>query len=112
MAAMALSIRTLVILVLVAMMPVRAMAAVTIGACAADHQVAAVDAHAAHDHGAHGQPVKPDCSNCVEHCSGATFAPSAAQPVTGIAITESSAPLAERAAPAFISEQLDRPPLA
>lgn len=105
-------LKTLIVLILAAVLPLRAVAAVTIGFCAAGHQDAAVEAHAAHDHGAHGQPAKPDCSTCAEHCSSAAFAPSPAQPVTGMAITESSAPLAEPVAPAFISEQLDRPPLA
>jgi hypothetical protein len=99
-------------LVLAAVLPLRAVAAVTIGFCPADHQGAAVEVHAAHDHGAHGQPAKHHCGTCAEHCSSAAFAPSAAQPVIGMAITESSAPRAEPVAPAFISDQLDRPPLA
>lgn len=105
-------LKTLAVLLLAVLLPLRAVAAVTIGHCATGQQDTAVEAHVGHAHDGHGLPAKPDCSVCVEHCSSAAFAPSAAQPVTGITVTESSAPLAAPAAPAFISDQLDRPPLA
>lgn len=108
--------RLLVVLLLAALLPLRAVAAVTIGFCAAGHQDQAVQAHAGHaHHDGDEQPAdssKPSCSNCAAHCSGAAFAPSAVAAVEAARITEIRISLAERVAPAFISDQLDRPPLA
>lgn len=116
------TLRTIAVLVLVALMPVRAVAAVTIGLCAAGNPEAAVPSHAEHGHDAqvraHGgdqppaKPATPSCSICVEHCSGAAFAPSIAQPVDAGPVAQERVFLAERIAPAFILDQLDRPPLA
>jgi hypothetical protein len=116
-------LRTLLIVVLVALMPIRAVAAVTIGFCAAGHQEAAVPSHAEHGHDAqvhahHGgdqppaKPATPSCSSCVEHCSGVAFATSMAQSVEAGPVAQVRVFLAERVAPAFILDQLDRPPLA
>lgn len=109
------SLKTLAVLLLAVLLPMRALAAVTIGYCAAGHQEAAVEAHAGHHHGDHGQPAKPatpTCGTCVEHCSNAAVAPSAAQAVAAPAVVQDRIFLAERVAPAFIPDQLDRPPLA
>ena len=117
------ALRTLVVLMLVALLPLRAVAGVTAGYCAAGHQDMAGAAHGgpgqtagSHAHnGGDEQPVKPaapSCSICVEHCSSAAFAPSADQAVLDTAVAEGRIFLAERVAPAFISDQLDRPPLA
>ena len=118
-----LNLRTLLIVVLVALMPLRAVAAVTIGFCAAGHQELAIPSHAEHGHdaqvhahvGGDQPPAKPataSCSICVEHCSGAAFASSIAQPVGAGPVAQERVFLAERGAPAFILDQLDRPPLA
>jgi len=107
------ALRTLVLLLLVAVLPLRAMAAVTIGFCAMGHEDSVVAAHAHHD--GDDQPAKPatpSCSICIEHCSNAAVAPSAAQAVVSPAVSQDRIFLAERVAPAFISDQLDRPPLA
>ena len=117
------ALRTLVVLLLAALLPLRAAAVVTIGYCAAGHQDVAVAAHGDHgqgagthaEHGGGDQPVKPatpSCSICVEHCSGAAFAPSASQAVDAPAVALNPIFLAERGAPAFIADQLYRPPLA
>jgi len=117
------ALRTLAILLLVALLPLRAMAAVTMGFCAAGHQDMVVAAHGDHGQGAgshahHGggdqraKPATPSCSICVEHCSSAAFAPSADQAVSAPAVAQDPIFLAERVAPAFIPDQLDRPPLA
>ena len=112
----------LAVLLLVALMPLRAVAGVTIGFCASGHNDVAAAVHAAdaHDAGAHAhhgdnppaQPLEPSCNICAEHCSSAAFAPSGAQaavaaPVPGVRIF-----LAAPLAPAFVPDQLDRPPLA
>jgi len=117
------SLKTLAIVLLVALLPLRAVAAVTIGYCAAGHKDMAVAAHGdqgqsarSHAHrGADDQPAKPatpTCSICVEHCSSAAFAPSASQLVHASAVAQDRIFLTERIAPAFFSDQLDRPPLA
>lgn len=117
------TLRTVAVLVLVALMPLRAVAAVTIGFCAAGHQEAAVPSHAEHGHDAqmhahHGgdqppaKPATPSCSICVEHCSGAAFALSISQSVDECIVVQERVLLAERVAPAFILDPLDRPPLA
>ena len=117
------TLRTIAVLILVALMPLRAAAAVTIGLCAAGHPEAAVLSHAEHGHDGqvrahHGgdqppaKPATPSCSICVEHCSGAAFAPSIAQSVEAGPVAQERVFLAERIAPTFILDQLDRPPLA
>ena len=130
--------KTLLVLVLAALLPLRAVAGVVIGYCANGHheQPAAGHvaqgsndahadgaAHAGHDHqsaGAHhaddAQPAKPatqTCSVCAEHCSSAAFAPGGATQVVAAPVaTEASASEDARAAPPFFPDQLDRPPLA
>jgi len=116
------ALRTLVVLILAFLLPLRAVAAVTIGYCAAGHQDMVVAAHGDHGQGAgshaqHGddqpaKPATPSCSICVEHCSGAAFAPSVSRAMHVPAVTQDRVYLAARAAPAFFPEQLDRPPLA
>jgi hypothetical protein len=123
MASMPRALRTVAVLILVALMPIRAVAAVTIGFCAAGQQEAAVPSHAEHGHDAqvhahHGgdqppaKPATPSCRTCVEHCSGVAFAPSMAQFVDAGPVAQERVYLAERIAPAFVLDQLDRPPLA
>lgn len=120
---MASPLKTLVVLLLAVLLPMRALAAVTIGYCAGGHQHMAVAAHGGHgqdtesraDHDDDDQPAKPattSCSTCVEHCSNAAVAPPAAQAVATPAVAQDRTFLAERVAPAFIPDQLDRPPLA
>ena len=123
MAAMRRLFRTLVILVLVAMMPIRAVAGVAMAFCATGHQEmpAAHAGHGAHADGGHSAhdasdpPAQSDpqrCSIYVEHCSNAAFATAEIRQVSGIAIEEHLPPRVERPAPAFFPDQLDRPPLA
>jgi hypothetical protein len=120
MAAMRPSFRTLVIFLLVAMMPIRAVAGVAMAFCATGHQEmpAAHGGHAPGDHAMHvtgDSPTDPDpqrCSICVEHCSSAAFATADPRQVSALAIEEQLMPRAERSAPAFFPDLLDRPPLA
>ena len=117
------ALKTFAVLLLAFLLPLRAVAAVTIGYCAAGHQDMAVAAHGDHgqsagSHAHHGgeelptKPATPSCSICVEHCSGAAFAPSASQAMNAPAVARDSILLAERLAPAFFPDLLDRPPLA
>jgi len=115
--------RTLAVLFLAFLLPLRAVAAVTISYCAGEHQNMAVAAHGDNGYGAgsharHGgddSPASSDtqrCSICAEHCSSAAFAPSAGQAVDAPPVAHDRIMHAERVAPAFFVDQLDRPPLA
>lgn len=104
--------------VLVALMPLRAVAGLTIGFCASGHQDMAVSAHASdgehaqHEHGAPAKPAESSCNICAEHCSSAAFA-TPAEPTADFPLAvRDRTTFAERYAPAFFPDQLDRPPLA
>lgn len=121
MAFMPRALKTLAVLLLIAVMPLRAMAAVTIGFCASGHQDSAAAqaghaqeaaAHAHHGHDAPTQPVEPSCNVCAEHCSSAAFALSADIAFESRPIGRDRTQLPARNAPAFVPDQLDRPPLA
>lgn len=114
-------LKTLAIFLLVALMPVRAMAAVTIGFCASGHEDPGITVQAAHAHETVGhahhddapaQPVEPSCNVCAEHCASAAFAPSADVAVESRPVGHDRTRPAARNAPAFVPDQLDRPPLA
>lgn len=115
-------LKTLTLLLLVALIPMRAMAAVTIGFCSSGHQDMAISAPAAHGHDAgkhahHGddsstQPAESTCNVCAEHCSSAAFAPSVEGAMVVRPVGRDRTQFAERSAPAVIPDQLDRPPLA
>ncbi|MEX1074687.1 MAG: hypothetical protein WEC13_06115 [Burkholderiales bacterium] len=111
----------LAVLLLVALVPLRAVAGVTIGFCASGHKgmaVAAQGAYHGHEACAHAgdktptQPLESSCNICAEHCSSAAFAIPAATDVDVRAAGPDRILLAERHAPAFFPDQLDRPPLA
>ena len=118
MARMLRALKLFAVVVLVALMPLRAVAGVTIGFCASGHQDMAVAGHASrgehaqHEHGAPAKPVESSCNICAEHCSSAAFA-TPAEPAADLppAVRDRTT-LAARHAPAFFPDQLDRPPLA
>ncbi|MGD9953939.1 MAG: hypothetical protein AB7S87_15290 [Burkholderiales bacterium] len=115
------ALKFLAVLVLVAVLPLRAVASVTIGFCATGHHgeaaQAATPAHGAGGHAHHGdappaKPVESSCNVCAEHCSSAAFA------IPVVPVTEprptgaDRTALAERLFPLHVPTQLDRPPLA
>ena len=111
------------VLILVVLLPLRAVAGVTIGFCASGHQDMAISAHgtghahdtgghAHHDHESPAQPVKASCNICVEHCSSAAFATSAESAVETSPVVRDHTLFIARSAPAFFPDRLDRPPLA
>jgi len=115
------ALKLFAVLVLVAVMPLRAVAGVTVGFCASGHKgmaVAAQDAYHGHEAGAHAgdkaptQPLESSCNICAEHCSSAAFAIPAATDVDVRPAGPDRTLLAQRNAPAFVPDQLDRPPLA
>lgn len=114
------TLKLVAIALLLAVMPLRALAAVTVGFCAMGHQERAVQAVDVHehdaDHGEHGHAPRPDgapdCSTCVEHCSSASFAVPA--PLETLLSVQRSARivLGEPFAAGFVPDHLDPPPLA
>jgi hypothetical protein len=115
------ALKFFVVLVVMAVLPLRAVAGVTIGFCASGHKgtgVAAQAAYQGHEAGAHAgdyapaQPVQFSCNICAEHCSSAALAISAATDVDVRPAEPDRTLLAERNAPAFVPDRLDRPPLA
>ena len=97
-----------VLLLLVALMPLRALATVTVGFCAMhDHGAASVD----HDHdGAPHGASHDQCDSCVEHCASASVVaavdlPSAAPAGSHRIVTP------EHFAAGFVPDPLDPPPL-
>lgn len=112
------ALKLFAVVILVALMPLRAVAGVTIGFCASGHQDMAVAAHADHgghadhEHGAPAKPVESSCNLCVEHCSSAAFA-TPTEPAFEIrAAGRERTTFAGRHARFFLPDQLDRPPLA
>jgi hypothetical protein len=115
-------LKTLAILLLVALIPLRAMAAVTIGFCPSGHADMAVaahvgDGHVAGEHAHDGNTSAsgtsgPSCNVCAEHCSSAAIAPPAETTVDVRPLGCDLTLFASRDAPAFFPDQLDRPPLA
>lgn len=116
------ALKTLAIFLLVALMPVRAMAAVTIGFCPSGHADMAVAAHAEHGHasGEHAHDTDTSgsstsgssCNICAEHCSSAAFAPCVDAAIAARPGGQERTQLTARSAPAPLPNQLDRPPLA
>ena len=119
--AMGKKIKFLVILAMVALVPLRAVAAVTIGLCALGDNAAAVHVHAEHGHASShdqspaGEPQnesKPACNVCAEHCGSAVFAvPASPSPLPVTAGLQRAVP-AHFLAPGLTLEELDRPPIA
>ena len=98
-----------VLLLLVALMPLRALATVTVGFCAMHHHgPASVD----HDHdGAPHGAGNDQCDSCVEHCASASVVLAADLPSPPAAGSHRIATL-ERLAAGFVPDPLDPPPLA
>ena len=111
------TLKTFLLVLMLALVPIRALAAATTGVCAFAHEHGAPahpapggDASHGHDAPSHSHDDSP-CSSCVEHCSSAFFTAFAA-PVTLFA-APSAQPhvLQERFAPGFVPDHLDPPPL-
>lgn len=102
--------QTIVVLLMMALLPVRALAAVTTGFCAFAHHDGAASA-AGHDHSpAHSHDGSP-CNSCAEHCSGGAFASAAVPPAFAAAPGGERLRLHELSFTPFIPDPLDPPPL-
>ncbi|HEX6298787.1 MAG TPA: hypothetical protein VFZ74_19645 [Burkholderiales bacterium] len=107
----------LVVLVLLALVPLRALASVTIGFCAVTHPGAA-QVQADHDHGAHphgeapGPDLNADCNACAEHCTSASVLLPFLPATLAGAFGAERVVMAECFAAGHVPEHLDPPPLA
>ena len=93
---------------MLALVPLRAFAAVTVGDCAVAQHGAAGE----HDHG--GMPHHPDgdAKHDHEHCASASFVASATLLPFPAQVTSDRVAQRERFAAGFVPDQLDPPPLA
>lgn len=114
-------LKFLVVLALLAMLPLRALAAVTIGFCALGNEDAAVQVQAPHAHGsshhngAAPEPqtdASPGCNVCAEHCTSASCVVPVALTALPLSTGSDRIPHGERLATGFVPEHLDPPPLA
>lgn len=105
---------------MLALVPLRGIAALTVGLCAAGDQETVIQALATHEHGSHqhekapdsGSGVDVDCSACAEHCSSAAVVLPAAAPAPSARAASERVALPERFAAGHVPEHLDPPPLA
>jgi hypothetical protein len=114
------ALKLLAVLLLVAVLPLRAVAGVTTGFCASGHKDMAAahasgqgyqsDAHHAVD--APVQPIESFCNICAEHCSSAAFAIPAEPAVDAWVGGQDRTVLAEHGSALHVPDRLDRPPLA
>jgi hypothetical protein len=112
-------LKLVAIALLLAVIPLRALAAVTVGFCAMGQHPempAHADAHDASSHHPHGHAPQsdnaPDCSMCAEHCSSASFAVPAIFETVFAAHRSARIALGESFSAGFVPEHLDPPPLA
>lgn len=111
------TLKTALVILMLALVPIRAVAAVTTGFCAFAHEHGtpahhASQAHGSHEHDApsHSHDTSP-CSSCAEHCSSAFFTTSAAPITLFTAPSAQPRVLQERFAAGFVPDHLDPPPL-
>ena len=98
---------------MLAMLPLRALATLTVGFCAMHgHASGGIAAEHGHDHdGApHGDSKHDQCNACVEHCSSASVIAPAALPLP-VAVGANRIVSGEQLAAGFVADQLDPPPL-
>lgn len=121
------ALKTLAVIVLIALIPLRAVASATIGYCAmAGHHeavkaaAAASDSgpvqHAGHDpvseHSGDAAGTAPSPSpTCPDHSAGGAFVASLDR-VPAVAFAEAGVSATRSAVPAFVPPPLERPPLA
>lgn len=108
-----------VLLVLLALAPLRALATATVGFCAMNQETAASSsaAHAghgeshSHDEAPANSGMHEHCNTCAEHCASAALV---SLPELALPAEAHGKPVRflKRAAPAFFPDPLDPPPLA
>jgi hypothetical protein len=112
-------LKFLVVFAMLVLVPLRALAAVTVGLCATG-EGGTVNELVAHHHGAGSDNTSPDhdnndsqllCSLCTSCCTGASFAATAPRTVPLASTDFERTPFFGRDPGAHIPGQLDRPPL-
>jgi hypothetical protein len=116
-------LKFLLVVAMLSLVPLRALAAVTVGLCADSSDGPLASELAAHHHGAHhgaggdGTSSETDsgtlsvCSLCTACCSGASFAPDV-RGVVAIAVADfERTPFYGRDPGTLHPDQLERPPL-
>lgn len=121
------NLKIIVLLLLVALVPARAIGSVTISICASGQEQAGATHHAeAGDHGTHADDAGHDrhgsqapgegdvhtCSYCAAHCAGVAFAVPAELSRVAPASGRDRIPFGSWSEPRFFPDHLDRPPLA
>lgn len=120
------SLKIVVVLLLVALVPARAIGSVTISICASGQEQAGATHHAKSDgHGMHAHDAGHDhhddpapgeggshtCSYCAAHCAGVAFAvPTGASGVPSASGSD-RIPFGSWSEPGYFPDHLDRPPL-
>jgi hypothetical protein len=112
------SLKNAILILMVALVPLRAVAAVTVGFCAMSPavQANAATGHAAsHEHDSalhpHGDVNHDRCDACAEHCASASVVTSGELPLPSPAGAGRVA-RGEGFAAGFVPDHLDPPPLA
>jgi hypothetical protein len=113
------AVKLLLICTMLALIPLRGIAAIAVGICAAGDQQNWGQSQAGHGHSSHERTAdsrvdqkNADCRACVEHCAGVSFvAPAASGPLPELFGGDRVAP-GERFAAGHVPEHLDPPPLA
>jgi hypothetical protein len=115
------SLQIAVVLIMVALIPARAIGAAMVSICAAgqaqeqshSHPGQQVGNHADHEQHEGPKPAEPghSCGNCATHCAGAAFA----APMDPVRIVVAAAlertPFGARLPVGYFADLLDRPPL-
>jgi hypothetical protein len=114
------SLKNAILILMVALVPLRAVAAVTVGFCAMSQHApvqvdAATDHAASHEHDSalhpHGDANQDRCNACAEHCASASVVTSGEVPLPSPAGANRVA-RGEGFAAGFVPDHLDHPPLA
>ena len=109
----------LLVVLLAVLLPLRAIASVSIGLCAAAQQAAEQGHDPEHGHGAplqhggeaDGAPLSHGCSSCAEHCTGVSFVPSPGPRPIGAGPGADLITSVPRLLSGIVPGQLERPPL-
>ena len=109
-----------VVFAMLALVPLRSLAAITVGLCAAGEGGTGAGEFVAHHHGAASDETSPEgdtkssslaCSLCTACCTGASFAPDAPRALRVAGADLERIAFFGRDPGAHVPGQLDRPPL-
>lgn len=109
-----------IVFAMLALVPLRALAAVTVGLCTTGESGSAAAELVAHHHGAASDETSPEgdanasplvCNLCTACCTGASFAPDAPRAVAVAGADLERILFFGRYPGAHVPDKLDRPPL-